>query len=132
MCIRDRAITIAFCIIIDLFMAYKYPICDVFHWFCKIARFFATEPKTVLSKARIAFLDKYAYSRLFNTCTGDKNCIHGEFDQKYLQDLVRREFRNIEFDYSARDMPSRQLAGLRAGSRLNFYGYYLIFPRPLI
>jgi len=38
------AITIAFCIIIDLFMAYKYPICDVFHWFCKIARFFATEP----------------------------------------------------------------------------------------
>jgi len=24
-------------------MAYKYPICDVFHWFCKIARFFATE-----------------------------------------------------------------------------------------
>src|SRR5665648_312470 len=41
------AITIAFCIIIDLFMAYKYPICDVFHWFCKIARFFATEPKTL-------------------------------------------------------------------------------------
>jgi lipopolysaccharide exporter len=39
------AITIAFCIIIDLFMAYKYPIFDVFHWFCKIARFFATEPK---------------------------------------------------------------------------------------
>jgi hypothetical protein len=38
------AITIAFCIIIDLFMAYKYPICDVFHGFCKIARFFATEP----------------------------------------------------------------------------------------
>src|SRR5665648_568766 len=38
------AITIAFCIIIDLFMAYKYPICDVFHCFCKIARFFATEP----------------------------------------------------------------------------------------
>src|SRR5665647_1847244 len=34
----------AFCIIINLFMAYKYPICDVFHWFCKIARFFATEP----------------------------------------------------------------------------------------
>jgi len=26
-------------------MAYKYPICDVFHWFCKIARFFATEPQ---------------------------------------------------------------------------------------
>src|SRR5664279_5287810 len=25
-------------------MAYKYPICDVFHWFCKIAQFFATEP----------------------------------------------------------------------------------------
>jgi hypothetical protein len=111
-------------------MAYKYPICDVFHWFCKIARFFVTEPKTVLSKARIAFLDKYAYSRLFNTCTGDKNCIHGEFDQKYLQDLVRREFRNIEFDYSARDRPPRQLAGLRAGSRLNFYGYYLIFHNP--
>ena len=34
----------AFCIIIDLFMASKYPISDVFHWFCKIARFFATEP----------------------------------------------------------------------------------------
>ena len=41
------AITIAFCIIIDLFMAYKYPICDVFRWFCKIARFFATEPTMV-------------------------------------------------------------------------------------
>jgi hypothetical protein len=25
-------------------MAYKYSICDVFHWFCKIARFFVTEP----------------------------------------------------------------------------------------
>jgi len=25
-------------------MAYKYPIYDFFHWFCKIARFFATEP----------------------------------------------------------------------------------------
>ena len=25
-------------------MVYKYPICDVFHWFCKIAKFFATEP----------------------------------------------------------------------------------------
>ena len=34
----------AFCIIIDLFVAYKYSIYDVFHWFCKIARFFATEP----------------------------------------------------------------------------------------
>jgi hypothetical protein len=38
------AIIIVFCIIIDLFRAYKYPICGVFHWFCKIARFFATEP----------------------------------------------------------------------------------------
>ena len=28
-----------------MFMAYKYPICDVFHWFCKKARFFATEPQ---------------------------------------------------------------------------------------
>jgi hypothetical protein len=28
-------------------MIYKYPICDVFHWFCKIARFFATEPIVV-------------------------------------------------------------------------------------
>ena len=28
-------------------MAYKYPICDVFHWFCKISRFFATEPEIV-------------------------------------------------------------------------------------
>jgi len=25
-------------------MAYKYPSCGVFHWFCKIARFFAPEP----------------------------------------------------------------------------------------
>jgi len=25
-------------------MAYKYPICDVFHWVCEMARFFATEP----------------------------------------------------------------------------------------
>jgi len=25
-------------------MACKYSICDVFHWFCKITRFFATEP----------------------------------------------------------------------------------------
>jgi len=31
-------------------MAYKYPICDVFHWFCKIARFFATEPKKVIKQ----------------------------------------------------------------------------------
>ena len=40
----------AFCIIIDLFMASKYPISDVFHWFCKIARFFATEPFFKYSK----------------------------------------------------------------------------------
>jgi hypothetical protein len=38
---------IAFCIIFDLLIAYRYLICDVFHWFCKIARFFATEPKIV-------------------------------------------------------------------------------------
>jgi uncharacterized membrane protein len=24
-------------------MVYKYPICDFLHWFCKLARFFATE-----------------------------------------------------------------------------------------
>jgi hypothetical protein len=40
------AITIVFCVIIDLFMAYKYSICDVFYWFYKIARFFATELKS--------------------------------------------------------------------------------------
>jgi len=32
-------------------MAYKYPICDVFHRFCKIARFFATEPKKALESS---------------------------------------------------------------------------------
>jgi hypothetical protein len=41
-------------------MAYKYPICDVFHWFCKIARFFATEPFPDITKtgsgAKIIFL----------------------------------------------------------------------------
>jgi len=40
------AIIVVFCIVIDPFRVYKYPICDVFHWFCKIARFFATEPKS--------------------------------------------------------------------------------------
>src|SRR5665647_3687078 len=30
-------------------MVYKYPICDVFHWFCKMIRFFATEPRKVIS-----------------------------------------------------------------------------------
>ena len=29
-------------------MVYKCPICDVSHWFCKIARFFATEPHGLL------------------------------------------------------------------------------------
>ncbi len=38
------AIIILFYIIIGLSRVYKYPVCDVFHWFCKIARFFATEP----------------------------------------------------------------------------------------
>jgi hypothetical protein len=38
------AIIIAFCVIIGRFIVYKYPICDVFHWFCEITRFFATEP----------------------------------------------------------------------------------------
>jgi hypothetical protein len=32
-------------------MARKYPICDVFHWFCKIARFFATEPGKIIMEA---------------------------------------------------------------------------------
>jgi hypothetical protein len=41
------AITIAFCIIIDLIIAHKFPMCDNFYWFCKIARFFATEPLIV-------------------------------------------------------------------------------------
>ena len=44
----------AFCIIIDLFMIYECPICDVFHWFCKIARFFATEPTDSLNFFRNA------------------------------------------------------------------------------
>jgi hypothetical protein len=30
-------------------MAYKYPSCDAFHWFCKTARFFATEPDVFVS-----------------------------------------------------------------------------------
>jgi hypothetical protein len=41
---------VAFCIIFDLFIAYKYPICGVFNWFCKISRFFATEPKKITNK----------------------------------------------------------------------------------
>jgi len=39
-------------------MTYKYPICDVFHWFCKIARFFATEPN-ILRKTKVIYLFKY-------------------------------------------------------------------------
>jgi len=41
-----------------MFMAYKYPICDVFHWFCKIARFFATEPKVQHPQKRKEFLKR--------------------------------------------------------------------------
>ena len=49
--------------------------------------------KAVLFKSRIAFIDKYAYSRLFNTFTGDKNYIPGKFNQKYLQYLVEKELK---------------------------------------
>jgi hypothetical protein len=52
-----------------------------------------TAIKAVLFKSRIAFIDKYAYSRLFNTFTGDKNCIRGKFNQKYLQYLVEKELK---------------------------------------
>jgi len=48
-----------------------------------------TAIKSVLFKARIAFIDKYAYSRLSNTCTEDRNCILGKYNQKYLQGLVK-------------------------------------------
>jgi hypothetical protein len=34
-------------------MAYKYPICDVFHWFYKTSRFFATEPDFSLKEGDI-------------------------------------------------------------------------------
>jgi hypothetical protein len=36
-------------------MAYKYPICGVIHWFCKIARFFATEPHCLASFGSVHF-----------------------------------------------------------------------------
>jgi hypothetical protein len=39
-------------------MAYKYPICDIFHWFCKMTRFFATEPYPENSKLKIKLLSK--------------------------------------------------------------------------
>jgi hypothetical protein len=40
-------------------MAYKYPICDVFHWFCKIARFFATEPGFEAKRRKNAIATQY-------------------------------------------------------------------------
>jgi len=54
--------TIAFCIIIDLFMTCKYSICDVFHWFCKIARFFATEPEKSSDTDSYSWFSRPAYS----------------------------------------------------------------------
>ena len=49
--------------------------------------------KAVLFKSRIAFVDKYAYIRLFNKCTRDKNYIRGKFNQKYLQYHVEKELK---------------------------------------
>jgi hypothetical protein len=53
------AINIAFFIIIDMFMAYKFPICDVFHLFCKIARFYATEPKLAPNFDELFFIENW-------------------------------------------------------------------------
>jgi hypothetical protein len=49
-----------------MFRAYKYPICDVFHWLCKTARFFATEPHFVLvfyidEESKSVILENYAH-----------------------------------------------------------------------
>jgi len=85
-----------------------------------------TAIKAVLFKSRIAFIDKYAYCRLFSACTGDKSCIQGKYNQRYLQHLVKTEPGSIEFDYCARKRAPRQLVGLHTGLRLDFYSFYLI------
>src|SRR5659263_73321 len=61
-------------------MVYKYPICDVFHWFCKIARFFATEPLKLYQSSlfcKMRFFDTIATggsSYLWLGCDKHWNC----------------------------------------------------------
>ena len=52
-------------------MVYKYPICDVFHWFCKTARFFATEPPFVYK--RRSFEHEHEIRAMVLVHNGEKN-----------------------------------------------------------
>jgi hypothetical protein len=72
-------------------MAYKYPICDVFHWFCKILRFFATEPFYVSNRYPAAFIVSNPEGR-----EGGLNVLMGEliedFFIQYWNDLPKVNF----------------------------------------
>jgi len=47
--------------------------------------------QVVLDKLDIAVIDKNMDSRLINMCLQDKKCQTGQYDSKYLENMIERE-----------------------------------------
>jgi hypothetical protein len=47
--------------------------------------------QVVIDKLDIAYIDKNKENRLIDLCLQDKRCLKGQYDSKYLEDLIERE-----------------------------------------
>jgi hypothetical protein len=47
--------------------------------------------QVVIDKLDIAFIDKNIENRLIDLCLQDKRCQKGQYDCKYLENLIERE-----------------------------------------
>ena len=47
--------------------------------------------QVVLDKLDIAYIDKNTDSRLINMCLQDERCQKGQYDSKYLENMIERE-----------------------------------------
>lgn len=61
-----------------------------------------TAIRVIMNKHNLAYIDKYAYSRLFRMCSCSPSCLKGEYSQDMLQGMVEKELANIAFDYHMR------------------------------
>jgi hypothetical protein len=47
--------------------------------------------QVVIDKLDIAYIDKNTENRLIDLCLQDKKCLKGQYDSKYLEDMIERE-----------------------------------------
>jgi len=51
--------------------------------------------QVVIDKLNIAVIDKNTESRLINMCLQDKKCQIGQYDSKYLENIIERELNEV-------------------------------------